>query len=79
MIATYISVFDDYINHERECVYDAVSNEVSDIGDFYDVPEGELTQEYIELSDGSVIDSFYNRDKDYRVYNGISEEVLDYA
>ena len=77
MFANYIFVY-DYTEIEVDCEYDEISNEVFNIEPMDETPDGECIEEYINLFDGRIIKTFYNRDEDIHIQNGVQDLELTY-
>jgi hypothetical protein len=75
--ATYVSVWDESTPIRTSCKFNVETNMVSDI-ESVDVEELDLdflSEEYVEIPDGTVIKSFYNLDIGGYVANGQSYEM----
>lgn len=68
--ATYVSIWDDGIVIQSSCLFDKKTGTVSEI-EKVDVDSVDiLNDEYIELSDGTKITTFYNADDDIHISVG---------
>lgn len=75
VIATYTSVWDGGTEIETTCKFDTVKNMAFDIESSNDVEGLDiLDREYISLQDGTIIDTFFDKDNDRHIVNGESEE-----
>lgn len=78
MKATYVTVWDSGLEIRTECAYDPQTLNVSNI-ESVDIEVGDdtLDREYVELPDGTIIDTFNDEDNGRTIADGTMDEADD--
>jgi hypothetical protein len=72
VVAVYVTVWDSGTTIRTRCEYNPLSRTVSNIKDSDSNPgDAGLEREFVELPDGTEIDTFYNADRDSQYEDGV--------
>jgi hypothetical protein len=77
MQAHYVSVWDDVGEIRTSCKYNPTTNSVFDVETSDIQPEGVCEREYIELFDGTTVDTFVYTDNGLQIISGQAQEDYD--